>query len=94
MLRLYPSYVSCEPLAEIELSPAVHPLVGRILKAFELMRLGGATGRGAEPSVQRSRRAQKRDPKGLALTSRRGGCGEQNAHPRTLSVDKPGVLAS
>jgi hypothetical protein len=37
-----------------DLSPKVHPAMGGILFSFEPVRLGDATGRGAEPSTQRS----------------------------------------
>jgi hypothetical protein len=37
-----------------DLSPEVHPAMGGILFSFEPVRLGDATGRGAEPSTQRS----------------------------------------
>src|ERR1700709_2812264 len=48
------------PIAEaigavaIDLSPKVHPAMSGILFSFEPVRLGDATGRGAEPSTQRS----------------------------------------
>ena len=38
----------------LDLSPEVHPAMGRILWSFEPVWLGDATGRGAEPSTQRS----------------------------------------
>ena len=34
----------------LELSPLSHPAMRRVLASFELCLLGGATGRGAEPS--------------------------------------------
>ena len=37
-----------------DLSPKDHPAMGRILWSFEPVWLGDATGRGAEPSTQRS----------------------------------------
>lgn len=37
-----------------DLSPKGHPAMGRILWSFEPVWLGDATGRGAEPSTQRS----------------------------------------
>jgi Lipocalin-like domain len=37
-----------------DLSPKVHPAMGGILFSFEPVWLGDATGRGAEPSTQRS----------------------------------------
>jgi hypothetical protein len=36
---------------QADLSPAVHPAMGRVPVTFEPTRLGGATGRGAEPPV-------------------------------------------
>ena len=41
-------------LIDTDLSPKVHPAIGGILFSFEPVRLGDATGRGAEPSTQRS----------------------------------------
>jgi hypothetical protein len=41
-------------LASNDLSSKVHPATGRILWSFEPVWLGDATGRGAEPSTQRS----------------------------------------
>jgi hypothetical protein len=34
-----------------DLSPSAHPAMGRVLTSFEPVRLGDATGWGAEPSV-------------------------------------------
>ena len=34
-----------------DLSPVAHPAMGRVLASFEPVRLGDATGRGAEPST-------------------------------------------
>jgi hypothetical protein len=36
---------------QIDLSPLSHPPIGRVLASFEPYWLGGATGRGAEPSM-------------------------------------------
>jgi len=46
----------CDDLQSLDhdLSPEVHPAMGGILFSFEPVRLGDATGRGAEPSTQRS----------------------------------------
>jgi hypothetical protein len=35
----------------VDLSPKFHPAMGRVPASFEPIGLGGATGRGAEPSV-------------------------------------------
>jgi hypothetical protein len=46
--------LSARCLLRGDLSPEVHPAMGGILCSFEPVRLGDATGRGAEPSTQRS----------------------------------------
>ncbi len=37
-----------------DLSPFFHPAISRVCSLFEPIRLGGATGRGAEPASGRS----------------------------------------
>ena len=37
--------------AMLDLGPSAHPAIGRVLRSFEPVRLGDATGWGAEPSV-------------------------------------------
>jgi len=38
-----------ENLIQIDLSPSLHPAMGRVPVTYEPVGLGGATGRGAEP---------------------------------------------